>query len=214
MGRLARIFFVVLAAALVAHGQTPEPYWKTKPKVRDRIEQQRAIVVSVRDEESKDAKNPKHLFLSGAGQTRTPARWTFAEAQKFENLKKISDHFKEVKWEAARSELYLHGEAFKYHARMHVKIETQSESEPYMITFNVVRGSFSGLKGKITFEDNKRGKTLIGFQADYGYKKLPMPAFFIEFGLEFVLQRVAGALREFLEKTYGESGVIEKPSGL
>jgi len=75
----------------------------------------------------------------------------------------------------------------------------KTETEPVRrIRFAVDDGSFKGMTGDFGFEDYK-GKTLLTFHSEYKYKVLPMPAFFVEFALEIVLQQVAGKMRTFLE---------------
>jgi ribosome-associated toxin RatA of RatAB toxin-antitoxin module len=113
-------------------------------------------------------------------------------------LKAVSEHIVEVKPGPLPEDLFVHTEAFRYHARMQMKLKVVTEPAR-RIEFTVVSGHFTGMTGDFSFEDYK-GKTLMGFHAEYKYTVLPMPAFFVEFALEVVLQRVATLMREFLEK--------------
>lgn len=187
---------VLQAAEDSSHETTP--FWRTKTKVLKKITDERAIIVSVKSVKTGEG---SRLLMSGGGLVKLPMEKVFVETQKYENLKRVSDHVREVDYRASKKELYLHTEAYSYHARMTMVLTPQNIDEKYRrIHFKIVRGNFLGMEGAFTFENYKPEATLMGFQAQYDYKKLPMPQFFVEFGLEFVLQKVAGLMRRYLEK--------------
>jgi hypothetical protein len=201
MGTKLFAFLLLTTQLVLAQADTslPAAFWRNKENVMRKITEDRTIVVSV-NAKKRDAKM-SNLDMVGGGLTRQYHHVAFAKAQKYENLKKVSDHIREVRWDAAKSELYVHTEAFRYHARMRMRIRTVSPTaEVAQIHFEVIEGNFKGMVGLFSFEKFKAQSCLMGFQSRYVYEKLPMPNFFVEFGLELVLQKVAGLMCQFLEK--------------
>jgi hypothetical protein len=196
--RFIYLLLFIFATAQAA-APAPKPFWRVKEKVLKKIVEDRAIIVSVNATKKSDKLSV--LTMEGGGRVKLPAARAFHESQKFENLKSVSDHVVESKYDAARKELHIHTQAFRYHADMYMAIDfVESAVEESKIKFKVVRGEFTGMTGQFSFEDFANNTTLLGFNATYEYEKLPMPEFFIEFGLEIVLQKVASAMRTFLEK--------------
>jgi len=196
-----KLIFFLLPATSFNLFALPEdaPFWRTKEKVLARITNERAIVVTVKA--IAKGKGQSQLLMHGGGLTRISHDLAFQRATQYEELKKISDHIREVRWNSQQSMLYVHTEAFRYHARMHMKITTEKPSPKVnKIRFRVVEGNFKGMEGVFTFEDYRANEALMGFYSTFDYKKLPMPEFFVRFGLEVVLQKVAGLMRTQLEK--------------
>jgi hypothetical protein len=175
-----------------------KPFWQSKPRVFERVVEQREIVVLVANEKSE--KPPSVLRLQGGGYVRQHPRRVFSEVQNYHSLKDLSDYVREVRFDAEKQQVFLHTEAFGYHARMTMKVTPEELPGSRRLHFVVVEGNFKGMTGAFTFEDFKSGQTLMGFDARYEHVKLPMPAFFVEFGLEVILQKMAGRMRTFLEK--------------
>lgn len=205
MVRIIRFFiFAFVVPQVVFGGDAVAPFWRTKPKVFKKITDERAIVVSVTADEK--APGPHTLKMQGGGLTRRSAEFIFNETQKYEKLTQVSEHVREVKWDAQKKELYVHTEAFQYHARMTMTVEPIAaknvpggDGKTSRLQFKVIRGHFTGMEGAFTYEEFKPEATLMGFEATYKYINLPMPRFFIEFGLEVVLQKVAARMRTYLE---------------
>jgi hypothetical protein len=63
-------------------------------------------------------------------------------------------------------------------------------------------GVFKDLGAVIRLEDFERKRSTISLTAIQGFDKLPMPKFFLEFGMEVALQIVAGKMRSFVEEAY------------
>jgi len=173
------------------------PFWRAKEKVFRRITEDRDIIVSVTTEDLGAGKSVLHM--KGGGLTRRELTSVFKEVQRYDQLLRITSHIREVRWNEPRKEMFLHCEAFNYHARMTMKILVEEKPTP-RLRFEVVEGDFLGMKGAFSFEEYKTTQTVMGYAADYEYKKLPFPRFFVEFGLEVVLQKVASLMRSFLEK--------------
>jgi hypothetical protein len=176
-----------------------KPFWRTKEKAMDKITRERAIIVSVKAEEVKVIKKRRLTMVAG-GQVNAPVQKAFAIATDYNRLKEVSDHFKEVKFDPATHQLYVHGVAFNYHARMYILMkENIEDANNPRIEWRVVKGEFLGMQGHVSFE-NYQNKSLMGLYANYEAEKLPLPEFFIEFALEVVIQRVGTLMRSFIEK--------------
>lgn len=140
------------------------------------------------------------MTMQGGALVRTAADAAHLEAQNYENLSKLSSYIKEVRHNKAKNEVFLHCVAFNYHEKMTLLMSTETVNDKNKrLNFLVTEGNFKGMKGYFNFNDFE-GKTLLGFFSEFTYGKLPMPEFFIQFGLEFVLERVAKNMREHLEK--------------
>jgi Polyketide cyclase / dehydrase and lipid transport len=223
------IIFCVFAAVSVSAADSvsplpPLPFWRAKPKVFAKITDERQIVVSV-NAEKRGSKSV--LLMDGGGLVSAPAETSFAEAQKYQNLKELSDDIVEVKTGPAADDVFIHTQAFNYHARMMMKVTTETvavaakktvtetKSSPQAATatvesqhlrFTVVDGNFKGMTGEFNFSPYK-SKTILGFHAEYEYDVLPMPKFFVEFGLEVVLQRVASRMRSYIEEIVKQQAI-------
>ena len=174
------------------------PFWRTKDKAFKRVTDERAILVSVRAQNTPDKKK-RELGMVAGGQVNVPLDRAYAIARDYNQLKEVSSHFQDVLYDKEKSELYIHGVAFKYHAIMTLKLtERDIDAKNKAIEWRVVKGSFLGMHGKITFEDHKQ-KSLMGLESFYAADKLPLPEFFVEFALEVVIQRVASLMRKYIE---------------
>lgn len=175
------------------------PWWRTKPKAVDRLTQGRAVLVSVVAEE-KNATHPlNRLRMSGAGNLKASARFAFDRVREFHRLKDLSEYVKEATFTESKSQLFLHVAAFKYHARMLMQIAFTNGQTQHQILFHVIGGTMKGMRGVVRLEDIERRGAEISMTAFYDYEKLPIPQFFVEFGLEIVLQKIAEALRDNIE---------------
>ncbi len=191
------IFFLMISLLSAASGGE-RPFWRVKPKVLKKITDDRAIMVLVGAQPKK--LKVSELKMQGGGQIKRPIEIVFRRVQKYDDLTKVSDYIKEVRENPSRGELFIRTEAFHYQARMTMKITPSSLDQiNKKLEFKVIDGNFKGMTGAFTFEEYKPGLTLMGFEALYEYEKLPMPQFFIEFGLEIVLQKVAARMRTFIE---------------
>lgn len=178
--------------------------WLNKEKVIQRITDNKEILVSVKVEDrkktEKKAESLKNLKIQCVGLVGRPLLDSFLTAKKFYLLPHVSDHIKKAEYDAVGQELYLHTEAFNYHAHMWMKLRfVEADKERKSIDFEVIRGVFKGMKGTILFSANGIGKTKMELFSDYPYRELPVPNFFVEFGLEVATQRVASKMRSFIE---------------
>jgi hypothetical protein len=186
------------------------PFWKAKPKVYKKIREEREIIVSVKtiDDKSAVSPAPPHIMrLFGGGTIAVPKGFAFKQAKNFKNLEKMSEHIKTAQWNEKTQTLFMHSEAFNYHARMNMQVKFTESPEKDGIHFKIISGIFTGMEGRIEFAAlpltaGKGESSEIALAAGYRYSKFPIPAFFLEFGLEVVMQKIAGRMRTFIEEEY------------
>ena len=186
----------------------PQPaFWKTKEKVYKKIREERAIIVSVNviEDAQTDVKKPKILQMTGGGHIGVPQKFAYDQARNFSNLKKVSSHIREANYNANDQTLYLHTEAFNYHAKMKLKLDFKETETENQLRFTVIEGLFLGMQGQVIFSEIEPLKSEIGFFAGYRYKDLPMPQFFVKFGLEVVIQKISGLLRSYIENEFSRA---------
>ncbi|MBK8204946.1 MAG: hypothetical protein IPK68_22460 [Bdellovibrionales bacterium] len=124
----------------------------------------------------------------------------FAEVKKFESLPRISSMVRSAKFDEKARVLRLEVEAFHYRAQLPMKIDFQeAETNRRSFDFRVLDGPFQNLQGSFLFEDLEHQTTEFSMTAQMGFVKLPLPRFFVEFGLEVALQLVAKNMRSFIE---------------
>ncbi len=213
---ISSLIFVDFASAvdLKPASAAIEPFWRAKPKVFEKITNERQVVVSVNAEKIKNPgagdTNKNILRMDGAGLVNTEVEPTYLEAQKYDELKQISDHVIEVKVGPSPQDVFIHTEAYNYHARMTMRVTPAKDKDGSRhLRFQVLEGNFKGMTGEFSFSAYQptgalgklvKNATVLGFHAEYEYTVLPMPQFFVEFGIEVVLQRVASRMRSFLEE--------------
>ena len=185
-----------------------QPFWRTKERVYKKIVEGRRIVVSVQSSKMAASSDFKHhLMMVGAGHTATPLAFAYKIAKDFSHLQKMSSYVKSVSYDVVKHRLFLHTQAFNYHAKMLMRIEFREnlkDGQRKEIAYEIISGVFKGLTGVIRLDEFGPRATEVSLTAEYKYDKLPIPQFFISFGLEVVLQRMAGRMRAYTEDLYRE----------
>jgi uncharacterized membrane protein len=144
----------------------------------------------------------KLMRVAAAGLVDAPLEFTFRTVKKFEALPKVSDHFEEAKFDASKNTLFLHLSAMGYHVKMTLKLNFHEEEKHKTIQWESIEGGFRGMKGTIDLMESDPRHTEMSMRARYEDKNLPLPRVLMGIGLEFVTQRVAGTMREYIEKAY------------
>ena len=174
------------------------PYWKRKPKVFKKMMNERSIQVQVNILRDSKILNKKLKFLGG-GIVNTIPEQAFSWVIDFQNLKKLGKFIKSVRVGKNIKQVHIFGEAFGYYAKMNVRVDVISKKSIKMISWKMLPGSFYGMNGQIILLDAGSGKTEFVFEAIYPYKSLGFPKFFVEFGFEVILQKMAYRVRELME---------------
>ena len=199
-------FLAILLSSFIALGASaaePEPFWKAKPKVYERIEN-REVIVSVTSVSVSGEKFKNHLKVEGGGQVRTPRSFLFERAQHYDELKR-SSYVKQADYDPKTRLLKLKIEAFGHSAAMKVKLSPHPGDERDRIDFSVVEGTLKGLAGQLLFSSISTVKSEVGIHADYQYDRFPIPKLFLEFGMEVVFQKMAVFLRQYVEEQYEQA---------
>lgn len=179
------------------------PFWKMKQKARKKVQENQSILVSVKSRQQQDK---RHLLtMVGGGQIKTPVKFAYDQSKKLGELKDYSEYIVASKWNPELRTLYLHTVAFKYHAIMRLSVDFFESEDFYEIRWKHDQGVFKGLRGVIRFSHKDAKTSEIGLQTEYFYQDLKIPKFFVEFGLEVALHRVASRIRAVVEKKFKQS---------
>jgi hypothetical protein len=174
-----------------------KPYWKSKPDLLKRMLDDRFITVSVKREDRTDG---KIIFtMSGAGDVARDKDASFKLAQDYSKLKEISDHFKAVNFDEKQQKLFIITEALGYQARMLMQLTPVQEDWRSEVQWEVIWGSFRGMKGVIGFERLGPRSTEVSFTGRFEAPELPIPKIIMGFALEVITQKVAQSMRSYLE---------------
>jgi hypothetical protein len=177
-----------------------QPFWKSKPEVRKKILEERAVVVSVASEKLVD--DETLLLMKGAGVVNAPRGFCFATAQRYERLKDVSDNFKDVRYDEAKQELFLTVQALGYQARIVMHIIPVASSWRDELQWEVTWGEFKGMKGIIGFEDSSALRTEMSMNVRFQSAHMPLPKILMGFAMEVVTQKVAERMRSWIESEY------------
>ncbi len=176
---------------------TEKPYWKSKPDLLKRMSDERFITVSVNRQDLPDG---RVIFtMSGAGDVARGKDTCFATAQDYNKLKEISDHFKTVTFEPKTQKLFIVTEALGYQARMMMQLTPVQDDWRSEVQWEVIWGSFKGMKGVIGFERLGPRATEVSFSGRFEAPELPIPKILMGFALEVITQKVAEKMRTYLE---------------
>lgn len=189
--------FLALSSSAKDFTELGEPFWKGKPKLIQKMREERAVIVSVRSSEL--AKNLIQFHMQGAGWVSRSKDQAFAIARQYQNLKEVSSHFKTVVYDQKSDQLFVVTEALGYQARMRLQMSVVEQDKKNLIRWEVIWGHFKGMKGVIGFEAVARNKTEVTMLALYEADELPLPKTLIGFALEVVVQKVAEKMRSYLE---------------
>ncbi len=191
-----RAFFILVLAGTA---NAEAPFWKSKEKAYNRI-QNREVLVVVKG--SPAEKGRKRLTIQGGGQVNAPADFVFKKALEFEQLPKLTDYIQEAKFDEQTRELDIQVKAFTFKAAMKMAIEVDDKSTPKSISYVLVNGPMKGLRGVFSFYPLSEKKSEVGIDGDMLYDRFPVPKIFLQFGMEVIFQRMALRLREHAESEY------------
>ena len=184
-------------------------FWR-KPKYFQKIVEDRSILVNVRSSKIKQSAKEAEklpakqtLNIEGAGMVDRTVDQSYSTLKQFSRWKEMSDYIQSSTYDPSTKILKLHLLAFRYHARMNMRIFfDDKEPSPKALRFLVLDGEFKDMKGVLEFKDHERRKAVISMTVYDEFDKLPLPEFFIEFGLEVVFQKMAERMRSFIEKEH------------
>jgi hypothetical protein len=188
--------FLIILAQIVAVFAT-EPFWRAKEKVYERI-QNREVIVSVKS--LPRTSGPKHqLSISGGGQVSAPCPFVFEASKDYETFALESGYVDRAKFDSASQVMEARLSAYGYKSDIALKVESKNSA----LIYEIIKGPVKGMKGEFQFLETKSpAKCDVGLVGEYSYDKFPIPEIFLRFGMEFMLQRMAGRLRSYCENLY------------
>jgi hypothetical protein len=184
--------------------ELPPSFWKLKLHIRKRLNEEQAVLVSVRTEAGRVDALSDRLVMSGVGWVKQAPAEVFARTQDFERLKEISDHFREVKFDHKTERLFIVSQALGYQARMLFQLKFDRAERK--IHFEVIDGHFLGLRGLVEMaaigDSAIKGReriTELSILMAHEARTLPIPKILIGFALEVIAKNVAIKMRRHLE---------------
>lgn len=184
--------------------ELPPAFWKAKPYLQKRLNEEQAVLVSVRTEDGRIDPEADRLVMSGVGWVKQAPAEVFARTQDFERLKEISEHFREVKYESKTERLFIVSQALGYQARMLFQLKFDRAERK--IHFEVIDGHFLGLRGLVEMASIGDSKikdrdrvTELSILMAHEARTLPVPKILIGFALEVIAKNVAVKMRRHLE---------------
>ncbi len=182
-----------------------EPFWKTKEKVYERV-QNGEVIVGVHGEFASKQTPRNTLTVNGGGQLAAPRDFVFAAAQKYAELMRTSDYIRRANYDARTHRLDLDLQMLGYSSHIQVELNAMSAPEPQRIEYKIVAGPLAGFHGFLTFAristDLLQRRCEVGIWGEYKYDVFPIPKVFLEFGMEVVFKRLAERLRSHVESEY------------
>ncbi len=181
------------------------PFWRRKEKLHKRLLEERDIIVAVKARPGSKGTEKEELFMQGAGVVDAPVDFTYQQAKRFSDYPRMSNFVKSGQYDENSGLLKLHTEAFGYHAHLTLQMEFRDLKQEWKeIRFRVISGVFTGMTGVVRFDDVSKKRCEISLTSLFAFNELPMPRFFVEFGLEVALRIMATRMRSFAEREFRE----------
>lgn len=191
--------FSCLLTIYLAQAAEP-PFWKTKAKVFERI-QNHEVIVSVTALDNANESPRFRLKLAGGGHVNAPCDFVYKTAHNYQELSRLSGFVEKSQYDSSTHILDVTISAFFYRSIFKLEIEEPKGPEKELV-FHIISGPMRGLKWSISFADVKSGKCEIDWRGEYKYDQFPIPKLFLEFGLEAIYRHMAERLRSFTEREY------------
>tara|TARA_B100000749_G_scaffold280891_1_gene280271 strand:- start:44567 stop:45184 length:618 start_codon:yes stop_codon:yes gene_type:complete len=198
------ILMTFLALSIPGHSEGLEKarkgFWEDQPKWIKKAEKNREILVYVSESEEKT--QVKLLSLQAMGIMNVPPEEAVQRSVRYENLKKLSSIVTDLRHDAKNNKLNIKTKSFGYTAEFDIKTSVKRDSESTWIHWNVVGGYFKGMQLHFELKGFGDRKTRIALYGEHRYKDLGIPRFFIEFGMEVIMQQSAHRLRQIIEEEF------------
>jgi hypothetical protein len=194
---MLRALIAVCCLSALNAGAEASPFWRSKQKIYQRVLEGEVIVSSRSAEPVPPLK--KRIEFDGGGLVRKECADVFAYAQDYERVARESGWVREVSFDSATKLLSVEISALGRTGR--AKIEVSSVQEPRRVVFKIREGSFTGLLAQIDFVELGSSRCEVGISGDYGYDRFVLPQFFLNFGLEVMLRKMATRLRDEVQRS-------------
>jgi hypothetical protein len=176
------------------------PRWRKLDRYRKAMLLEDNIWVVAKTRDSDVAGFDEELYIAGAGMTKANKNQAFRQLKKFSEWTELSDYVVASDYSEEKSELFLHLKAYGYFAKMHMDVAFASRDDSHDLFMKVIKGHFLGMTvGFRIQKDAKSRNSEILMTALHPFETLPLPRFFVEFGLEVVFQQLGQRLRQKME---------------
>ncbi|MGZ3723646.1 MAG: hypothetical protein ACXVA9_11975 [Bdellovibrionales bacterium] len=176
------------------------PFWKSKAKVHERIENGE-VIVSVNAKDVSPQVPRYEMRVVGGGQVTAPCDFVYKAAQNYEEIALLSGYIKKAHYNAATQMMDFIIDAFFYSSAMSLEIKSHTEPIP-KIDFRLASGPMKGFQWQMTFTDAALRKCEVGIDGNYKYAEFPIRRLFLEYGMQSVFQSMAQRLRGHVEDRY------------
>jgi hypothetical protein len=183
----------------------PLPFWRQKQKVYKRMMDERLIVVSAKTEKKEKQLQPYTMDVKAAGIVNAPFEYSRKWMTEFEKLPKVDSRFERVHYDKTNEILFLRVAAYGFYAQMWMKMEQLPGEQAYELHWENIRGSFTGMTGIIRVDKVNDKQSEVSLRSLHKSRKIPLPPVLMNFGLEFVGQRVSAKMRSYIEEEYRKS---------
>ncbi len=203
--RVVIVFFISLNLfSGFVFAQEELPFWQKKTRLYDQILNKRRIVVSVQKQTTTEGE--LRYRMVGAGLVAAPLSFVRNEIGQFENLNKVSSHFKKVVHDKNKSQLHLNIEAAGYQTRLTMNYKWTRPSQDFeQMDWQVIEGTFEGMQGHYKLKSLGPQKTEVSTWTLLPEPRVPIPSFLLNFTLEVISEKVAQKMRSYLEEEYQKS---------
>jgi ribosome-associated toxin RatA of RatAB toxin-antitoxin module len=200
-------FALSSSVASPSPSSTPEPeptppYWKAKKEVYKKMKEERYIAVSAH---SNSVGDKKKLTVTCAGIIHAPVAFAHDTIMIFDQYPKFLSYILESPYDKTSHNVFLHGAIMGYHVHMTIHTDVESKTDEKKIKWKSIEGGFKGMEGVILEKGIDENHTEISFDSSYVGESLGIPAFILDWGLEFAAQRTAANMRSHIESEWENS---------
>jgi len=187
------LFLIVFSSA-----HADDPFWKSKAKVYERV-QQGEVIVSVNAHDITPKKPHMDLDIKGGGHVPAPCSFVYAESRKYEQVARYSDYVKEAKFNPDTNQMRVKISAFGFSRELTMAITVIADRDT---EFRLLDGPMPGFWWRSQMTEFKPGVCEIAMTGGYKYDEFPIPRFFLEFGMEVIFKRMAQQMRSHVMALY------------
>lgn len=193
------ILVLIWGELLIAKFPTEFPFWKTKPKLYKKIQEDKYIVVSARLTKEK---KEKMMRIVSAGHIQAPLDYSWNRVLDFSNYVKVTKYITKAHYNPKTKQLFLRMEVYGYVASMWMQLKMTDTHKGKSIFYEVIKGNFVGLKGYIHLISFGPKITEISSYGKLIAKEIPLPAVLVNIGMEVAGRQITSKMRSYIEVAF------------
>jgi len=204
--RVKFLFTFITVLSVFAYGKEfyEGPFFWSKAGIQEKMKKERYLPVSVTSDQDESGK--EIWSMKGAGITNAPCDFAFEWSQRFEEIRKLKDHFPEVSWNADKTELNLSlkimSRVQKIKFKLWRKIFEINGEQVRRLHYLVLEGPYKGSEGAMILTNAGQQRCEIGLVSVYKGKLFIFGSSVIAVAVEGVIQHVAKTLRSGVEDAW------------